>query len=414
MSFLGSSQSGELFRIDLSTGSAELIGNMGSSLATEIEFDVQNDTLYAEEVNGGTGLHTIDPTTGASLGEVNHPFGALNGLEFVGSTLYGTFITFGGGVAPSNLVIVDTSNGNLTTVGATGLGPITGLSVDPVTGIFYGVTAGVGFSNESQLVTIDLSTGQAEVIGGTGFNRVGSIEFAADGNLYGGISQNGSRNPNHLIQIDVTTGESTLIGNTGFSITGLTLTEEIPAPTNLIEGTEGSDGLNGTSNSEVIRGLGGNDNINGNGGRDTLVGGGGNDNINGASGDELILGGFGNDYINANGGNDRILTGAGNDTITTGSGNDFIHTGSGLDLVQLNGGNDIVVLLPGEGYDTIRNFQLGSISNPRTQFKAGNPANLSFEDFGNGVNISLGSDLLAFVDNVRASTLNANLDAIFI
>ena len=111
---------------------------------------------------------------------------------------------------------------------------------------------------------------------------------------------------------------------------------------------------------------------------------------------------------------DRILTGAGNDTITTGSGNDFINTGSGLDIVQLNGGNDIVVLLPGEGYDTIRNLQLGSIDNPHTQFKAGDFENLSFEDFGNGVNISLGSHLLAFVDNVRASTLNANRDAILI
>ncbi|MDJ0733978.1 MAG: hypothetical protein QNJ47_07830 [Nostocaceae cyanobacterium] len=404
MSFLGSSQSGELFEIDVSTGSATLIGNMGFPLATEIEFDTQTDTLYAEEVNGFTGLHTIDITTAASLGEVNHPFGALNGLEFVGSTLYGTFITFGGGGAPSDLVIVDTSNGNLTTVGATGLGPISGLSVDPVTGIFYGVTAGGGFGNESQLVTIDLSTGQAEVIGGTGFNRVGSIEFAADGNLYGGISRSGD-----LIQIDVTTGESTLIGNTGFSITGLTLTEEIPAPANLIEGTGGGDPLNGTSNGEVIRGLGGDDNINGNGGSDTLVGGGGDDTINGASGDDLIFGGFGNDFINANGGNDTILAGAGDDFITTGSNDDFINTGSGFDTLQLNGGNDIVVLLPGEGYDIVRNFQLGS-----TQFKAGDPNNLTFQDSGNGVNISLSSDLLAFVDNVRASTLNANLDAIFI
>ncbi len=412
MSFLGSSQSGELFSINPSTGLATLIGNMGFSLATEIEFDTETDTLYAEEVNGGTGLHTIDETTGAFLGQVNHAFGALNGLEFVGSTLYGTFIGASG--APSNLVIVDTSNGNLTTVGATGLGPITGLSVDPVTGILYGVTSGAFSPNGSQLVTIDLDTGQAEVIGSTGFDRVGSIEFAADGNLYGGIAQNGSRNPNHLIQIDVVTGEATVIADTGFSITGLTLTEEIPAPTNLIEGTEGQDALNGTSNGEVIRGLGGNDNINGNGGQDTLVGGGGDDNINGASGDDLIFGGPGNDFVNANGGNDKILTGAGNDTITTGSDNDFINTGSGLDLVQLNGGNDIVVLLPGEGYDTIRNFQLGSIDNPRTQFKAGDFANLSFEDFGNGVNISLGGDLLAFVDNVRASTLNANSEAIFI
>lgn len=214
---LGSSQSGELFSIDINTGSAIFIGSMPAGLATEIEYDILTDTLYAEETDGGQNLHTIDPTTGASLGTVTHDFGALNGLEFVGSTLYGTFITGPG--FPSDLVIVDTSTGNLTTIGSTGFGPISGLAYDDTTGIMYGITAG---GTPADLVTIDLSTGAASVVGPTGLDRIGSIEFGPDGNLYGGVTDIGSSLPTYLVRIDPATGAATPVGATGFSISGLT------------------------------------------------------------------------------------------------------------------------------------------------------------------------------------------------
>ena len=69
------------------------------------------------------------------------PIGALNGLEFVGSTLYGTFIPMAGKFR-RRLVRVDTLTGALTSVGLTGQGPISGLAFDSPSGIMYGVTAG--------------------------------------------------------------------------------------------------------------------------------------------------------------------------------------------------------------------------------------------------------------------------------
>jgi hypothetical protein len=215
---LGSSQWGQLFKIDLVAGAATLVGSMPSGLATEIEYDSLTGKLYAEQTDGGMQLHTIDPNTGASTGYVTHPYGALNGLEFVGTTLYGTFIPCSN--CPSTLVTVDTATGNLTSVGSTGFRPISGLAYDASAGVMYGITAGLA---PSVLVTIDLNTGAATAIGPTGFDRIGSIEFGPDGFLYGGLAQNAASFANHLIKIDPATAFTTVVGDTGFSITGLTL-----------------------------------------------------------------------------------------------------------------------------------------------------------------------------------------------
>lgn len=220
---LGSSQSGQLFTVDVTSGASAFVAQMPAGLATEIELDASTGALWAEQVDGGPGLFRVDPVTGALLGGVDHAAGALNGLEFVGSTLYGTYIP--GPVFPSELVLVDTSSGVLTPVGPTGFGPISGLAFDPKSGVMYGVTAG---PFPALLVTIDLMTGAATPIGPTGLDRIGSIEFASDGNLYGGLTSNASQFPDHLVRIDVATGAATVIGDTGFSITGLTQPPNLP------------------------------------------------------------------------------------------------------------------------------------------------------------------------------------------
>ncbi len=220
---LGSSQSSDLFNVDLASGAGFPIGFMPPGLATEIEYDTVTGTLYAEETNGGLLLYTIDPLTGAPLGAVAHVYGALNGMEYVGTTLFATFIPCGG--CPSDLVVVDTTTGNLGLVGPTGFGPISGLAYDILTGTMYGVTAGGG---PATLVTIDLLTGAATPIApvllptGQPLNRIGSIEFGPDGQLYGGLTWLAMAIPNHLVTIDTSTGLATVIGDTGFSVTGLT------------------------------------------------------------------------------------------------------------------------------------------------------------------------------------------------
>jgi Ca2+-binding RTX toxin-like protein len=63
--------------------------------------------------------------------------------------------------------------------------------------------------------------------------------------------------------------------------------------TNVVVGTEGTDGLLGTPGPDLIMGLGGDDYIYGGGGRDTILGGAGDDVMGGGPDDDCILGGTG-------------------------------------------------------------------------------------------------------------------------
>lgn len=220
---------GEYYSVDIATGAGSLIGTMASGLASELEYDILNDELWAEEVDGGPNLHQLNPMTGGTITTVAHTPGGLVGLEFVGSTLYGTFISGPG--APSDLVIVNTGTGALTTIGPTGFGPISGLAYDPVSGIMYGVVggnpgAGDGGSGGGDLVTVDLASGAATSVGPTGLTAVGGLAFAPNGTLYGGTASN-SMTPNSLFTIDPATGAATFVGSVGFSVTGLTACAEV-------------------------------------------------------------------------------------------------------------------------------------------------------------------------------------------
>ena len=102
--------------------------------------------------------------------------------------------------------------------GATGLGPVPGLAYDVSNGVMYGITG--CSSGNSILITLDLATGAATVVGATGF-EAGSLEFGENGVLYGGGS---TADGGNLYRIDTATGAGTQIGPSGFpNLTGLTL-----------------------------------------------------------------------------------------------------------------------------------------------------------------------------------------------
>jgi hypothetical protein len=161
------------------------------------------------------GGQRFDIDTGAGVGAPVATGAAFNGLEYVGSTLYGAAIQFGRG--PSTLRILDPVNGSSVAIGPTGVGPISGLAYDPTSGVMYGIA---GASGPAILYTIDLSSGAATPVGSTGM-QAGSLEFGPDGALYSGGTGSDSGN---LFRIDPGTAAATVVGATGFSsVTGLTL-----------------------------------------------------------------------------------------------------------------------------------------------------------------------------------------------
>jgi hypothetical protein len=210
----GASGGGELFRINTSTGAGTLVGTLVSEV-TEIEFDPNTGRAWAQYPDGSFEVAEFDITSAAAIGVAINDGFAFNGLEYIGTTLYGTAISSGGG--PSSLRTLDPVTGASVSIGATGLGPISGLAYRG--GVLYGVTAGGSASN---LVTISLTTGAATVIGSLGGGVIaGGLQFGSDGNLYAGGSE---RTGGYLYRVNTTTGAATLVGATGFvSVNGLTL-----------------------------------------------------------------------------------------------------------------------------------------------------------------------------------------------
>lgn len=232
-----------LIDIDPATGAATLRGSLGDfGPVTEIEFRADG-VLFAATGGATSNMLTIDPETGDETLVGQHATGSVNGLEFVGDTLYGSFFspTPQDGVAtPTSLVIVDQATGALTVIGDMDFSPVRGLAYDESTATMYGVgsappQAGAPEGVQSDfLFTVDLATGATTPVGETG-RILGGLEFGPDGILYGGDAQPiAEGNPTaNLVEVDPASGVATSIGGTGFqAISGLSFVPggEQPSP----------------------------------------------------------------------------------------------------------------------------------------------------------------------------------------
>jgi hypothetical protein len=212
---------GSLIGINPLNGLGSLIGTLNAfGPVTEIQSDPTGVFLYGTTGFGTSNLITINPVTAAEVLVGTHPYGALNGLEFVENTLYGTFIP--NSQQPSTLVMVNPANAALTSIGPTGRGPIGGLAYNKYNGIMYGITSEINIP--SLLVTINLTTGLATPIGPIGVaSQCRGLVFDVDGTLYTATSQNDAL-PGFLIKVNPDTGAGILIGPTGFpAVSGLAL-----------------------------------------------------------------------------------------------------------------------------------------------------------------------------------------------
>ncbi len=222
---------GVLIDINPATGAGTFRGFLGSfGPVTEIEF--REDGLLIGSTGGGTGTFVnIDPATGAETLRCIHQVGAINGLEFVGATLFGAHVESPG--SPSDLVIVgepDTFGAcSLTFLGPTGYRNLGGLAYEEGTGTLYGCAAG-GIGG-GDLVTCNTMTGACTAVGPTGFDQCSALTFGPHGTLYGGIGGS-SAEAGKLITIDPSTGVGTEVGPTGFPVvSGLAF---VPGPQGIV------------------------------------------------------------------------------------------------------------------------------------------------------------------------------------
>ena len=142
------------------------------------------------------------------------------------ATLYGA--TSAGG--PGQLYILNLANGGLLqNVGPLNdsLGanyPVTGLAFNPLNGLLYGSTGNAIAGREARLITINPASGLVTVIGSFNAGPVNSsgtpatmadIAFDSAGNLFGVGSIGGPQ----LYSINLGTGKATVIGGTGLTST---------------------------------------------------------------------------------------------------------------------------------------------------------------------------------------------------
>jgi Ca2+-binding RTX toxin-like protein len=103
----------------------------------------------------------------------------------------------------------------------------------------------------------------------------------------------------------------------------------------------------------------GNDTIYGGSLSDVIYAGAGNNVIFAREGQNTVISEDGQDTIYSGSGRDFISSGGGNDTIFAGAGNNWIKAGTGNNTIYSDSGQDLFILSTGDGWDTIKNFEIG-------------------------------------------------------
>ena len=123
-----------------------------------------------------------------------------------------------------------------------------------------------------------------------------------------------------------------------------------------IEAGDGNDTIEYGQGDSTVLGGAGNDLIDDQSG----VQHSGSDNIDGGEGNDTIWSGGGADTLQGGDGNDLLYGEDGNDIIEGGSGDDTLTGGGGNDSLSGDGGNDTFTYVPGDGDDTITDFNTGN------------------------------------------------------
>lgn len=202
-----SDSAGRLGKVDIASGNATLVGNMGEQM-TDIAFSPSGQ-LFGTTFNS---LYSINSTTGAVTFISNH-FRTINALVFgQDGTLYG---------AGSSLYTFNPTTGANTFIG--GLGASSSGDLAFVDGKMYLSTLTGGFD---QLREVNVSTGASTLVGSIGRTGVYGLASPNGTDLYG---MSGSS----VFDIDPATGAAgpSLVNFSGFSQTfGTTFFEEARPP----------------------------------------------------------------------------------------------------------------------------------------------------------------------------------------
>ncbi len=223
---------GDLYRIDPSTGLPTLIGPLIDNgfnpyAVTGLAFDSVNGLLYGSTSNnsgaGGSSskeLVAINPNTGAVtvVGSFTTA-GTMADLTFDATTA----ILYGTGSLDGNLYVINTATGVATAVGSAGF-PANSTAGNGVAANSAGQIFGTPLGANQHLVQFNKSNGSVTTVAtlsGAPFSSgaINAMAFNSGGTLYGvNVDLTSGARPTDLVTIDTGTG---VVTNIGASVNGL-------------------------------------------------------------------------------------------------------------------------------------------------------------------------------------------------
>jgi hypothetical protein len=194
-----------LWSVDVTSGNSTLIGTTGvaGGMICGLARDPASGQLYGTDGRGV--LYAVSSTTGAATLIGNTGRGAIDGLDFDGSTLLGSTSTSEPTIFSINLATAHTSNVAKANIGTGGIRAMTVLNRTSV------LVLGDKSTNDQDqgLYSIDLTTGNTAFIGDFVSHGCNAINFLSDGNLYALDSHGNS------YRVNPATAVTTRLANTG-------------------------------------------------------------------------------------------------------------------------------------------------------------------------------------------------------
>jgi RTX calcium-binding nonapeptide repeat (4 copies) len=307
-----------LYEIDRDTGAVvRTIGPIGFAV-TGLAIHPETAELY-----GSTGGNA--PNDPGSTIKINKATGdgTLIGDQIPATDSGAADITFtsdgtlyGWSEGSDDLVTINLASGAATVVGESGAGTLgSGLSASPDDTLFFAGQLDVG-----NLMTVSRTTGLLTTVAlmdGTVGDAINALAFDDRETLLGSRRLDNQLDRD-LITINTSNGHITSIGPSVARLDAIEFSEAHPrckgASANVL-GTSREDSLRGTKGRALVAGGRGNDRLRGRGGEDCVFGESGNDNAGGGRGKDKIVAGGGNDTMKARDGKkDKLNCGGGNDT----------------------------------------------------------------------------------------------------
>ncbi len=213
----GPTENGIMLSVNMNNGAGSELGPSNFEELNSLTIDPVTNVLYGISPGSSeTELVRVNATGGGGFTQYSLDIGLMAGISFdTSGTLYGA-------TRVGDIYTIDLSDGSLSLVTTASI-QLSAIAFNPLTNQMWAVPR-VIIGVKDKIYTIDLTTGEATLVGQTEFGLL-TNDLAFDENeiLYGVIG--GANEGGQLITINTTDGSGSLVGDIGFqNVIGLAYT----------------------------------------------------------------------------------------------------------------------------------------------------------------------------------------------